>query len=169
MLSHYFSVLIYSILSTIEILSINDSVRVDIMNIKKIITIFVLLVPILEIILFVEIGSIIGSFNTILIIIITAFLGIYLIKYNASIYMSEIQGKLMRGIRPDQEILSGIVIFICGILLLIPGFLTDSISAIFLFKPFRSYLIRKYATSGRTGSRRRSSGNVIDVDHTEDK
>lgn len=169
MLSHDFPVLIYSILSTIEILSINDSVRVDIMNIKKIITIFVLLVPILEIILFVEIGSVIGSLNTILIIIITAFLGIYLIKYNASVYISEIQGKLMRGIRPDQEILSGIVIFICGIFLLIPGFLTDSISVILLFKPFRSYFIKKYVMSGGAGSRRRYKGTVIDVDHREDK
>ena len=161
--------MIYSILSTIEILSISDSVRVDIMNIKKIITIFVLLVPIIEITLFIEIGSIIGSFNTISIIIITAFLGIYLIKYNTSIYMSEIQEKLMRGIRPDQQILSGIMIFICGILLLIPGFLTDFISAILLLKPFRVYLIRKYAVSGGTKNRSRANGTVIDVDHTEDK
>ena len=150
-------------------MSINDSVRVDIMNLKKIITIFVLLVPIIEIILFVEIGSIIGSFNTILIIIITAFLGIYLIRYNASVYISEISGKLMRGIRPDQEILSGIIIFVCGIFLLIPGFLTDSISALLLFKPFRYYFISKYAVSRNVRGRSRASSTVIDVDHTEDK
>jgi UPF0716 protein FxsA len=159
---------IYSILSTIEFLSINDSVRVDIMNLKKIIPVFLLLIPIIEIILFIEIGSMIGSFNTILIIFGTALIGIYIIKYNAATYMSEIRSKLMNGLRPDQEILSGIIIFICGVLLLLPGFLTDSIGLLFLYKPIRLLGIKRYSMpSGRRPNSPR--GRVIDVEHNKDE
>ena len=61
------------------------------MNIKKIILLSVIILPIVEIALFVEIGSIIGSFNTISIIILSAFLGIYLIKTHAAIQLNEIR------------------------------------------------------------------------------
>ena len=149
-------------------MSINDSVRVDIMNLKKVIPVFLLLIPIIEIILFIEIGSIIGSFNTILTIFGTAMVGIYIIKYNAATYMSEIRSKLMNGLRPDQEILSGIIVFICGIFLLLPGFLTDFIGLLFLYKPIRLLSIRRYSVPSKRRADR-PKGRVIDVDHTKDE
>ena len=138
------------------------------MNIKKIIVLSLLILPIVEIVLFVEIGSIIGSFNTILIIFVSALTGIYIIKYNAAIYMSEIRTKLMNGLRPDQEILSGLIIFICGVFLLIPGFLTDLLGLFFLFKPARLYFIQSKVSTPKR-HRNSSKGRIIDVDHTEDK
>ena len=149
-------------------MSINDSVRVDIMNLRKVIPISLLLIPIIEIILFIEIGSMIGSFNTILTIFGTALIGIYIIKYNAATYMSEIRNKLMNGLRPDQEILSGIIVFICGVFLLLPGFLTDFIGLLFLYKPIRLFGIRRYdiPMGRRTNS---PKGRVIDVDHNKDE
>ena len=66
------------------------------MKLRQIIPIFLILVPIIEIVLFVEIGSIIGSFYTILIIIISAFLGFYLIKHHTISYIAEIQNKLLQ-------------------------------------------------------------------------
>jgi len=149
-------------------LSINDSVRIDIMNLKKTIPIVILLIPIIEIILFIEIGSVIGSFNTILTIVITAIVGVYIIKYNSAMYMSEIRSKLMKGLRPDKEILSGIIIFICGVFLLLPGFLTDFIALLFLYKPIRLFSIRKYVIRPERHTNR-SKGRVIDVDHTKDE
>ena len=149
-------------------MSINDSVRVDIMNLKKVIPVFLLLIPIIEIILFIEIGSIIGSFNTILTIFGTALIGIYIIKHNAATYMSEIRSKLMNGLRPDQEILSGIIVFICGIFLLLPGFLTDFIGLLFLYKPIRLLSIRRYSMPSKRRTDR-PKGRVIDVDHTKDE
>ena len=138
------------------------------MNLKKVIPVFLLLIPIIEIILFIEIGSIIGSFNTILTIFGTAMVGIYIIKYNAATYMSEIRNKLMNGLRPDQEILSGIIVFICGVFLLLPGFLTDFIGLLFLYKPIRLLSIKRYDVPS---SRRPNGpkGRVIDVDHNKDK
>ena len=137
------------------------------MNLRKVIPIFLLLIPIIEIILFIEIGSMIGSFNTILIIFGTALIGIYIIKYNAATYMSEIRSKLMNGLRPDQEILSGIIVFICGVFLLLPGFLTDFIGLLFLYKPIRLLGIRKYDIPSRRPTNR-PKGRVIDVDHNKD-
>ena len=138
------------------------------MNLRKVIPISLLLIPIIEIILFIEIGSMIGSFNTILTIFSTALLGIYIIKHNAATYMSEIRSKLMNGLRPDQEILSGIIVFICGVLLLLPGFLTDFIGLLFLYKPIRLLGIRRYSMP--TGRRANSpKGRVIDVDHNKDE
>jgi UPF0716 protein FxsA len=138
------------------------------MNLKKVIPVFLLLIPIIEIILFIEIGSIIGSFNTILTIFGTAMVGIYIIKYNAATYMSEIRNKLMNGLRPDQEILSGIIVFICGVFLLLPGFLTDFIGLLFLYKPIRLLSIKRYDVPS---SRRPNGpkGRVIDVDHNKDE
>jgi UPF0716 protein FxsA len=123
--------------------------------------------PIVEIVLFVEIGSIIGSFNTISIIILSAFLGIYLIKTQAVIQLNQVRNKVLQGIRPDKEIMSGIITFLSGILFLIPGFLTDFIAIFLLIGPFRSILIRKYSFVD-TRSKKQSRKSVIDVDYKED-
>jgi UPF0716 protein FxsA len=110
----------------------------------------------------------IGSFNTILTIFGTALVGIYIIKHNAATYMSEIRSKLMNGLRPDQEILSGIIVFICGVLLLLPGFLTDFIGLLFLYKPIRLLSVRRYSMpTGRPANS--PKGRVIDVDHNKDE
>ena len=137
------------------------------MNIKKIILFSLVLLPIIEIILFVEIGSIIGSFNTISIIILSAFFGIYLIKTHASSYLAEMQNKIIQGIRPDKEIMSGIITLISGIFFLIPGFFTDFIGILLLITPVKSSLINKYGFSSAR-PQRQSRKSVIDVEHRED-
>ena len=139
------------------------------MNIKKTIILTLILLPIIEIFLFIEIGSIIGSFTTILIIFLTAIYGVYLLKHNTWKYIAEIQNKVMRGMKPDKEVLSGIINFICGILLFIPGFLTDISAFILLLDPFRSFIIKKFLTTKpfNNGSTR-GKKTVIDVDHSEE-
>ena len=137
------------------------------MNIKKIILTLLVLLPIIEIILFVEIGSIIGSFYTIAIIIISSLVGIYLIKTHAPSYFMDMQSKLLQGIRPDKEILSGIITLLAGIFLLIPGFFTDFIGILLLVTPLKSLLINKYSFSS-VRPRRQRGKSVIDVDHRED-
>ena len=137
------------------------------MNIKKIILTLLVLLPIIEIILFVEIGSIIGSFYTIAIIIISSLVGIYLIKTHAPSYFMDMQSKLLQGIRPDKESLSGIITLLAGIFLLIPGFFTDFIGILLLVTPLKSLLINKYSFSS-VRPRRQRGKSVIDVDHRED-
>ena len=98
------------------------------MNIKKIIAFLLIFLPLIEIVLFIELGPILGSLGTIIEIFFTIIVGSYIIKQNARVYITEIQLKIMKGLRPDEEILSGIIVFLCGIMLILPGFFTDFLS-----------------------------------------
>jgi UPF0716 protein FxsA len=139
------------------------------MSIKKTIILALILLPIIEIFLFIEIGSMIGSFTTILIILLTAIYGVYLLKHDTWRYMAEIQNKVMRGMKPDQEVLAGIINFICGLLLFIPGFLTDILAFILLLKPFRTLVIQKFMTAKPFYNKPTRGGKtIIDVDHSKD-
>ena len=138
------------------------------MNMKKIAIFSIIMLPIVEIVLFVEIGSIIGSFNTISIIILSAFLGIYLIKTHAPTYLADIRNKIIQGIRPDKEIFSGVITFISGVLFLIPGFLTDIIALSLLFSPIKNILIQKYSLKPNYSRKQQNRKSVIDVEHRED-
>ena len=83
------------------------------------------------------------------------------------IQLNQVRNKVLQGIRPDKEIMSGIITLLSGILFLIPGFLTDFIAIFLLIGPFRSILIRKYSFVD-TRSRKQSRKSVIDVDYKED-
>jgi UPF0716 protein FxsA len=83
------------------------------------------------------------------------------------IQLNQVRNKVLQGIRPDKEIMSGIITFLSGILFLIPGFLTDFIAIFLLIGPFRSILIRKYSFVEKH-SKKQSRKTVIDVDYKED-
>ena len=83
------------------------------------------------------------------------------------IQLNQVRNKVLQGIRPDKEIMSGIITLLSGILFLIPGFLTDFIAIFLLIGPFRSILIKKYSFVD-TRSKKQSRKSVIDVDYKED-
>ena len=83
------------------------------------------------------------------------------------IQLNQVRNKVLQGIRPDKEIMSGIITLLSGILFLIPGFLTDFIAIFLLIGPFRSILIKKYSFVD-TRSKNQSRKSVIDVDYKED-
>jgi len=85
----------------------------------------IILIPILEIYLFIKIGSQIGAFNTILLIFITAIIGVYYAKYEG---LNTIRSGFMQIVKnqtPAYEIISGAAIAFAAILLILPGFATD--------------------------------------------
>ena len=137
------------------------------MKSKHIIPIFFILVPVIEIVLFIEIGGYIGSFTTIIWIFLSAAIGIYLIKQGSINYFIEIRNKIAQGIKPEIEILSGMIFFLSGIILIIPGFFTDMIGILLLIRPLREALLKRYLIiySAKTKSNR-GKKSVIDVDHT---
>ena len=99
-----------------------------------------ILIPVLEIYLFIKIGSQIGALNTILLIFLTAIIGIYYAKYEG---LNTIQSGIMQLIRnqvPAYEIVSGAAIAFAAILLIIPGFATDLLGFL-LIVPFTRKLI----------------------------
>ena len=93
----------------------------------------IILIPILEIYLFIKIGSQIGAFNTILLIFITAIVGIYYAKYEG---LNTIRSGFMQMVKnelPAYEIISGAAIAFAAILLIIPGFATDLLGFLLIF------------------------------------
>ena len=93
----------------------------------------IILIPILEIYLFIKIGSQIGAFNTILLIFITAIIGVYYAKYEG---LNTIRSGFMQIVKnqtPAYEIISGAAIAFAAILLILPGFATDFFGFLLIF------------------------------------
>jgi UPF0716 protein FxsA len=100
-----------------------------------------ILIPLLEIYLLIEVGSIIGGLNTVLLIVFTAVLGAFLLRVQGFSTMHRVQATLARGEIPALEVLSGMVLLVSGALLLTPGFFTDAVGFLGLVPPLRSKLI----------------------------
>ena len=93
----------------------------------------IILIPILEIYLFIKIGSQIGAFNTILLIFITAFIGIYYAKYEGLNTIRSGFLQIVKNQTPAYEIISGAAIAFAAILLIRPGFATDFLGFLLIF------------------------------------
>ena len=101
-----------------------------------------IVIPLTEIFLFVEIGSRIGGVNTVLIVLLTAFVGVNLLRYQGFTTMRRAQQQMAQGQMPAQEMLEGMVLAVGGVLLITPGFLTDTLGLICLLPPTRRWLLR---------------------------
>ena len=116
-----------------------------------IIAIFVL-IPIIEISLFIEIGSIIGSFYTIMLIFLTAIVGVFFVRQQGISTFQKLASQLQKFETPVQTMFEGLVILIAGILLITPGFFTDAlgflglipVSRIIFIKLVASYMLSRY-------------------------
>jgi len=105
------------------------------------------LIPVIELSLLIEIGSYIGIFNTIVIVIFTAIIGAYMVRMEGMGVMYRIQKNMQEGVFPGEELISGAMILVAGALLLTPGFFTDIIGFLMVIPVTRKYisnLIRKY-------------------------
>jgi len=83
------------------------------------------LIPFLELYLLIKIGYYLGAFNTILVVILTGFLGAYLAKLQGIKTMMRVRQSLNRGELPAEEMVDALLIFVAGVVLLTPGFVTD--------------------------------------------
>ncbi|WP_440911102.1 FxsA family protein [Candidatus Pelagibacter sp.] len=107
------------------------------------ILISIILIPIVEIFLFIKIGAQIGAFNTIFLIFITAIVGIYYAKYEGLNTLKSGYLQINNNRNPTYEVISGAAIAIAAILLIIPGFASDLVGFILIFPLTRKYLIKK--------------------------
>ena len=118
------------------------------------------LVPFIEIYLLIKIGAQVGAFNTILIVILTGLLGASLARLEGIKTMTKVRDSLNRGDLPAEEMLDAMLIFVAGVVLLTPGFLTD-LTGLALLVPklrywFKRWLRKKFdewleKTNGRGG------------------
>lgn len=105
----------------------------------KLFLIFVL-IPVIELSLLIKVGSIIGTMNTIVIIILTAVIGAYMVRLEGLGVMYRIQKNMLEGVFPAEELINGMMILIAGALLLTPGFFTDAIGFLMVFPASRNVI-----------------------------
>ena len=103
----------------------------------------IILIPIIEIYLLIKIGSQIGAISTILLIFITAIVGIYYAKYEGLNTLKSGFLQLSKNQSPTYEVISGAAIAFAAILLIIPGFLTDVIGFLLIFPISRKIIFGK--------------------------
>ena len=103
----------------------------------------ILFVPLIEIYLFIQIGGQIGAFNTILVILLTAVVGIYFVRMQGLNTLKSGVTQLYRNQIPIYEMMSGAALAVAALLLIIPGFATDIIGFLLII-PITRNLIFKY-------------------------
>lgn len=100
-----------------------------------------LLVPLIEIALFIQIGGLIGLWPTLGIVILTAVLGTYLVRSQGLMALNNLRGSFSRLEDPSEPLAHGAMILLAGALLLTPGFFTDAVGFALLAPPVRLMLI----------------------------
>ena len=127
--------------------------------------ILIILIPIIEIYLFIKIGSQIGAFNTISLIFVTAILGVWYARYEGFNTLKSGLSQLIKNELPLYEIISGAALAVAAILLIIPGFATDFLGLIMIFAPTRKLLFGKIS---KNYSKRKNYNDKIIEGESED-
>ena len=104
----------------------------------------IILVPIIEIYLFIKIGGQIGAFNTISLIFITAIVGVIYARYEGLNTLKSGFSQLIKNELPTYEIISGATIALAAMMLIVPGFATDTLGFLLLFPISRKLLLGKF-------------------------
>ena len=120
----------------------------------------IILVPIVEIYLFIKIGAKIGAFTTILLIFITAIAGIIYARYEGLNTLRSAYSQMIKQETPAYEIISGAAIAFAALLLIIPGFATDIIGFLIIFPITRKLILGKVST--KIKKRESNKNNFID-------
>ena len=106
---------------------------------------FIIFIPIVEIYLFIKIGANIGAITTILLIFLTAVLGIYYAKYEGLNTLKAGFSQLSKNETPAYEVISGAAIAFAALLLIIPGFATDFFGFLLIFPLSRKFIFSKFS------------------------
>ena len=124
----------------------------------------ILLIPIIEIYLFIKIGSQIGAFNTISLIFITAIVGLYYAKYEGFNTLRSAINQIVKNEDPIYEIISGAALAFAAILMILPGFLTDVIGLLIIFPWTRKIFFKKISKKNYKNKKNFIEGEYKDID-----
>ena len=127
----------------------------------------IILVPIIEIYLFIKIGSEIGAFNTISLIFITAIIGVIYARYEGLNTLRSGFSQLIKNELPAYEMISGAAIAFASVLLIIPGFATDIIGFLLIFPLTRKLLFQRLSKKFKNATAHKK--NYIDGEFEEIK
>ena len=129
-------------------------------------------IPIVEIYLFIKVGSQIGAFNTISLIFLTAFLGIIYARYEGFNTLKSGMTQLVKNEMPIYEIISGAALAFAALLLILPGFATDIIGLLIIFPPTRKLLLKKISVKyKKTPTKKQDfiNGEFEDIEDDNDR
>tara|TARA_B110001450_G_C17288065_1_gene346273 strand:+ start:34 stop:459 length:426 start_codon:yes stop_codon:yes gene_type:complete len=129
-------------------------------------------IPIIEIFLFIKVGSQIGAFNTISLIFLTAFLGIIYARYEGFNTLRSGMSQLVKNEMPIYEMVSGAALAFAALLLILPGFATDIIGLLIVFPPTRKLLLKNVTAKYKKPSTKKQdfiNGEFEDIEDDNDR
>ena len=132
----------------------------------------IILVPILEIYLFIKIGSQIGAFNTISLIFITAIIGVIYARYEGLNTLRSGFSQLIKNEIPAYEMISGAILAFAALLLIVPGFATDFIGFLLIFPLTRKLLFNNFSKKFKREKKNKNDfieGTYEDIDDDNDR
>jgi len=133
----------------------------------------IILLPLIEIAVFIQVGSAAGMVPTILMTIGTAVAGSIMLRMQGLSLLQKMQSELDAGRAPGEDIMHGAMIVLASVLLLIPGFVTDAVGLLLFIPPVRAALAAfiisraNVVTTVNSRTTYRSGGNTVDLDEDE--
>jgi UPF0716 protein FxsA len=104
--------------------------------------------PIVEIFVIIKVAGAIGGWDTLGLLIASSIVGAYLVRHEGWTVMRRVRDQLDRGVMPAREVIDGVLVLAGGVLMIVPGFVTDGVGLLLLFPPTRvvarTALIRRY-------------------------
>ena len=134
--------------------------------------ILIILIPIVEIFFFIKVGSQIGAITTILLIFVTAIVGVYYAKYEGLNTLKAGFAQLSKNETPTYEMLSGAAIAFAALLLIIPGFATDILGFFLIFPITRKFIFTRFTKKFKTTQTEKNNfidGEFEDIEDDNDK
>ena len=128
------------------------------------ILLYIILIPVIEIYLFIKIGSQIGAFYTISLIIITAVFGLYYAKYEGLNTLKSGVQQIVKNELPIYEIISGTALAFAALLMILPGFLTDVIGLLIIFPWTRRLFLKNISKKKQDTKKNFIEGEYEDID-----
>ena len=136
------------------------------------ILLLIILIPAIEIFLFIKIGSQIGAITTILLIFTTAVVGVYYAKYEGLNILKSGFVQLRRNEAPTYEMISGAAIAFAALLLIIPGFATDILGFLIIFPVTRKVFFRRFISKFKVKENKKNNfidGDFEDIEDENDR
>ena len=122
-------------------------------------------IPLIEIYLFIKIGSEIGAFNTVLLILVTAVVGVGYARYEGYNTLKTGMSQLVKNELPVYELISGATLAFAALLLIIPGFATDLIGMLLIVPFTRKFILKKFIK--KHDKTKKKNTNYIDGDYED--
>ena len=127
----------------------------------------IIFIPLIEIFLFIKIGSQIGALNTIFLILMTAILGVYYVRYEGFNTLRSGISQIMKNELPINEIISGATLAFAAILLILPGFATDFLGLLLIFPYTRKFIIKNISNKYSKKNKNNKEKNFIEGEYED--